>query len=63
MLQASVSGVIYFGDHLRLLLRRRRGQDACTVKLPLVAASVDAAAPATASGSSSPPRASRGIYR
>jgi putative spermidine/putrescine transport system ATP-binding protein len=40
VLQASVSGVIYFGDHLRLLCAVGDGQAPATVKLPLAAATV-----------------------
>jgi putative spermidine/putrescine transport system ATP-binding protein len=35
VLQAGVAGVIYFGDHLRLLCRIGDGQPDATVKLPL----------------------------
>ncbi|HEX7435167.1 MAG TPA: ABC transporter ATP-binding protein [Caldimonas sp.] len=35
VLQAQVRGVIYFGDHLRLLCAVGEGQSAATVKLPL----------------------------
>ncbi|HEX7441576.1 MAG TPA: ABC transporter ATP-binding protein, partial [Caldimonas sp.] len=35
VLQAQVRGVIYFGDHLRLLCSVGEGQSAATVKLPL----------------------------
>jgi len=35
LLQARVSGVIYFGDHLRLICAVGEGQPAATVKLPL----------------------------
>jgi putative spermidine/putrescine transport system ATP-binding protein len=35
LLQATVSGVIYYGDHLRLLCRLGEGQAEATVKLPL----------------------------
>ncbi|HEX6705740.1 MAG TPA: ABC transporter ATP-binding protein [Albitalea sp.] len=35
LLQATVSGVIYFGDHLRLLCDVGEGQAPATVKLPL----------------------------
>ena len=35
VLQAQVRGVIYFGDHLRLLCAVGDGQAAATVKLPL----------------------------
>jgi len=38
VLQASVDGVIYFGDHLRLLCGVGQGQAPATVKLPLSAA-------------------------
>jgi len=37
VLQASVDGVIYFGDHLRLLCGVGQGQAPATVKLPLSA--------------------------
>ncbi len=40
LLQASVSGVIYFGDHLRLLCAIGEGQASATVKLPLSAPAV-----------------------
>ena len=40
VLQASVSGVIYFGDHLRLLCAVGDGQAPATVKLPLAIATV-----------------------
>ncbi len=40
VLQAVVSGIIYFGDHLRLLCDVGAGQAAATVKLPLAAALV-----------------------
>lgn len=40
VLQAAVSGVIYFGDHLRLICRVGEGQAEATVKLPLAQASV-----------------------
>jgi putative spermidine/putrescine transport system ATP-binding protein len=40
MLQAQVRGIIYFGDHLRLLCNVGEGQDDATVKLPLSASSV-----------------------
>jgi putative spermidine/putrescine transport system ATP-binding protein len=39
-LQATVSGVIYFGDHLRLLCAIGEGQAPATVKLPLSAPAV-----------------------
>jgi putative spermidine/putrescine transport system ATP-binding protein len=35
VLQAKVSGVIYYGDHLRLLCRLGEGQAEATVKVPL----------------------------
>jgi putative spermidine/putrescine transport system ATP-binding protein len=35
VLQAQVSGVIYYGDHLRLLCRLGEGQAEATVKVPL----------------------------
>jgi putative spermidine/putrescine transport system ATP-binding protein len=35
VLQATVSGVIYYGDHLRLLCRAGDSQPEATVKLPL----------------------------
>ncbi|MFT3955988.1 MAG: ABC transporter ATP-binding protein [Piscinibacter sp.] len=38
VLQATVSDVIYFGDHLRLLCHVAEGQPEATVKLPLAAA-------------------------
>jgi putative spermidine/putrescine transport system ATP-binding protein len=37
VLQATVAGVIYFGDHLRLLCSVGPGQAEATVKLPLAA--------------------------
>lgn len=40
VLQAGVSGVIYFGDHLRLLCAIGEGQASATVKLPLSAPAV-----------------------
>jgi putative spermidine/putrescine transport system ATP-binding protein len=40
VLQARVRGVLYFGDHLRLLCHAGDGQPEATVKLPLSAASV-----------------------
>jgi putative spermidine/putrescine transport system ATP-binding protein len=40
VLQASVSGAIYFGDHLRLLCSVGDGQATATVKLPLSSGSV-----------------------
>jgi putative spermidine/putrescine transport system ATP-binding protein len=40
VLQASVSGAIYFGDHLRLLCSVGDGQATATVKLPLSASAV-----------------------
>jgi putative spermidine/putrescine transport system ATP-binding protein len=40
VLQAQVRGIVYFGDHLRLMCHVGDGQDAATVKLPLSAASV-----------------------
>ena len=40
VLQAQVRGIIYFGDHLRLLCGVGEGQDDATVKLPLSAAVV-----------------------
>jgi putative spermidine/putrescine transport system ATP-binding protein len=40
VLQATVSGVIYFGDHLRLLCAIGEGQAPATVKLPLSAPAV-----------------------
>jgi len=40
VLQASVGGIIYFGDHLRLLCAIGDGQASATVKLPLSAAAV-----------------------
>ena len=40
VLQAQVSDVIYFGDHLRLLCAMGEGQTAATVKLPLSVAAV-----------------------
>jgi len=40
VLQAVVSGVIYFGDHLRLLCAIGEGQAPATVKLPLSAPAV-----------------------
>ncbi|HJV96277.1 MAG TPA: ABC transporter ATP-binding protein [Albitalea sp.] len=40
LLQASVSGVIYFGDHQRLLCAIGEGQASATVKLPLSAPAV-----------------------
>ena len=40
VLQAGVSGVIYFGDHLRLLCEIGEGQAPATVKLPLSAPAV-----------------------
>jgi len=40
VLQAAVSGVIYFGDHLRLLCAIGEGQAPATVKLPLSASAV-----------------------
>ena len=35
LLQATLSGVIYYGDHLRLLCSVGGGQTEATVKLPL----------------------------
>jgi len=40
VLQAAVSGVIYYGDHLRLLCAVGDGQAPATVKLPLATATV-----------------------
>ena len=40
VLQATVSGVIYYGDHLRLLCAVGDGQAPATVKLPLATATV-----------------------
>ena len=40
VLEAVVAGVIYFGDHLRLICRVGTGQAEATVKLPLSQASV-----------------------
>ncbi|RQP26761.1 ABC transporter ATP-binding protein [Piscinibacter terrae] len=40
VLQASVSGAVYFGDHLRLLCAVGEGQATATVKLPLSAGAV-----------------------
>jgi putative spermidine/putrescine transport system ATP-binding protein len=40
LLQATVSGVIYFGDHQRLLCAIGEGQASATVKLPLSAPAV-----------------------
>jgi len=40
VLQATVTGVIYFGDHLRLLCDAGEGQVPATVKLPLSAPAV-----------------------
>jgi len=40
VLQAEVAGVIYFGDHLRLLCAVGEGQPPATVKLPLAVAAV-----------------------
>jgi putative spermidine/putrescine transport system ATP-binding protein len=40
VLQAAVSGAIYFGDHLRLLCAVGEGQAPATVKLPLSAGAV-----------------------
>jgi len=40
LLQATVSGAVYFGDHLRLLCAVGDGQAAATVKLPLSAGAV-----------------------
>jgi putative spermidine/putrescine transport system ATP-binding protein len=40
VLQSRVSGVIYFGDHLRLLCTIGEGQSEATVKLPLAVPSV-----------------------
>ena len=43
VLQAKVGGVIYFGDHLRLICHVGEGQADATVKLPLSAPAVPAA--------------------
>jgi len=43
VLKARVSGVIYFGDHLRLRCEVGEGQGEATVKLPLALAAVPAA--------------------
>jgi putative spermidine/putrescine transport system ATP-binding protein len=43
VLQAAVGGIIYFGDHLRLLCDVGAGQAPATVKLPLSAAVVPSA--------------------
>ena len=40
VLQAQVRGIVYFGDHLRLMCHVGDGQDPATVKLPLSVASV-----------------------
>ena len=40
VLQAAVNGVIYYGDHLRLLCAVGEGQAPATVKLPLSAPAV-----------------------
>ena len=40
VLQATVTGVIYFGDHVRLLCAVGEGQATATVKLPLSAPAV-----------------------
>ncbi len=40
VLQAQVRGIVYFGDHLRLMCHLGDGQDPATAKLPLSAAAV-----------------------
>ena len=40
VLQAQVRGIVYFGDHLRLMCHVGDGQDPATAKLPLSAAAV-----------------------
>jgi putative spermidine/putrescine transport system ATP-binding protein len=40
VLQAQVRGIVYFGDHLRLMCHVGDGQEAATVKLPLSAPAI-----------------------